>query len=747
VKRLTLLGLALVNTLACASSPPPAPAGGPERASTAPAAAPPAPTVEPFANKGGLYLPEQVPSQAATLKRLGLAIDPALLADPLSPVLGAVVNFGGCSASFVSNEGLLVTNHHCSTLALQHNSTPEKNLLKLGFAASSRADERSIGPTGRVFVTRKLTDVSKSANEALASAKDDLARQRAFEKFEKESVASCEKDRPGTRCELKRFYGALRFYLVEKLELRDIRLVYAPPAGIGNYGGEIDNWRWPRHTGDFAFFRAYVGKAGESAEYATDNVPYRNPHKLALATRPLREGELAIVAGYPGRTSSLDVVRELENTVTWLYPRRLRAFDEFIAAIENVTKTDPDAAIKGTGWLRRFNNFRTKHKGELFGFEQGKILEKKRAEEAALRAFIEATPERKARYGAALDGIDRAIAERLAKREPDTALEAEIVLPRLVWAANQIVRTAEERQKPDVERDPDYQQRRLPDLRDELVALDKRYHPKLDRALLVLALERVLRTPASERTPALEIIAGKNPTSESIARAVERLYAGTKLADQKRRLELFDKATPGALAKNPDTMIRLAVALRPLLREVEDRGDRYFGAMLLHAPAYMSALLEQRGGDVPPDANGTLRISYGVVKRPAEGTGRPFTLLHEVVQKNTGKEPFDAPQALLDAVREKRFGRAFVPELGDVPVNFLTDLQITNGNSGSATLDADGKLTGLAFDGTFESVASDWSFLPTTRSIHVDIRYIVWVLSEVSRAELLLKELGIASAE
>jgi hypothetical protein len=728
---------------ACASAPAPAPAPTPPAAPVSLAAEPP--KAEPFVNTGGLFLPEQVPSQAVTLKRLGLAIDPKLLADPLSPVLGAVVNFGGCSASFVSNEGLLVTNHHCSIGALQYNSTPQSNLLQDGFTASSRADERSIGPTGRVFVTRSLVDVSAAVREALATQKDDLARYRALETFDKESVARCEKGRPGTRCELKRFYGGLRFYLVEKLELRDVRLVYAPPAGIGNYGGEVDNWRWPRHTGDFAFFRAYTGKSGEAAEYSQNNVPYRPPHKLELATRPLREGDLAIVAGYPGRTSMLEVAREVETTVTWLYPRRLAMFDEYIAAVESVTKTDPDAAIKGVGWLRRFNNYRTKHKGELFGFEQGKLLEKKRSEEAALRAFIDATPDRRARYGAALAGIDRALDERNAKREPDTALETEILLPRLLWAATQIVRAAEERKKPDVERDPDYQERKLPDLRDELLALDKRYHPKLDQALLTLSLERVLRTAPAERSPALEIIAGKDASRESIGRAVAKLYAGTKLADAKQRLELFDRATPAGLAKSPDAMIRLAVALRPLQREVEERGDRIAGALLLQTPLYMSALLEQKG-EVPPDANGTLRISYGVVKRPTEGTGKAFTLLREVVAKNTGKEPFDAPKPLLDAVREKRFGRGLAPELGDVPVDFLTDLQITNGNSGSATLDADGKLTGLAFDGTFESVASDWMYLPATRSIHVDLRYLVWVLSEVSRADALLKELGVATS-
>jgi hypothetical protein len=740
---LTPLAVASALFWACSSSGPPQASEPVHVPSPSAKAVEPSPKAEPFANPGGLYLPEQIPSQAATLTRLGLDIDPALLADPLSPVLGAVVNFGGCSASFVSDDGLLVTNHHCAIGALQYNSTPERNLLKDGFTAASRVDERSVGPTGRVTVTRTLTDVSANVASALANEKGDLERQRALEKFEKETVTRCEKDRPGTRCELKRFYAGLRFYLIEKLELRDVRIVYAPPAGIGNYGGEIDNWRWPRHTGDFAFFRAYVGKGGQASEFSTDNVPYRPPHKLALATKPLREGDLAVVAGYPGRTSSLEVLREVENTVGWLYPRRLAMFDEYIAAVEAVTKTDAEAAIKGVGWLRRFNNFRTKHRGELFGFEQGKLLEKKRAAEASLRAFIDATPERQARYGSAFPGIDRALDERIAKREPDTAFAAEILLPRLLWAATELVRVAEERAKPDAERDPDYQERKLVDLRDDFVALDKRYHPKLDSALLTLALERVLRTPVAERTPALELIAGKNPTKESIAAAVARLYAGTKLADPKRRLELFDKATSAALARSPDPLIRVAVALRPLQRDVEDRADRHQGAMLLHAPVMMAALLEQRGGNVPPDANGTLRVSYGVVKPPVTPGGRAFTLLSEVVAKNTGKEPFDAPPALLEAARKKQQGRSFAPELGDVPVDFMTDLQITNGSSGSATLDARGKLVGLAFDGTFESVASDWIFLPTNRSIHVDMRYVTWVLEHVSKANALLAELGI----
>jgi hypothetical protein len=742
MKRPLLIAAFTLLPLACTTAPKYVPLGPPvplppehEPVAAKPADAPP------FVNPGGLFMPEQMPSQTATLKTLGLKLDPALLADPLSDLLSAIVNFGGCSASFISADGLIATNHHCAVSSLQYNSTPSENLLHDGFLARSNAEERFAGPTQRVYVTRTLRDVSDAVHRALAPVKDDLARERALEKFEKEAVAACEKPGGGTRCELKSFYGGLRFYLIEKLELRDVRLVFAPPAGIGNYGGEVDNWRWPRHTGDFSLFRAYVGKDGHAADHAADNVPYRPAHHLELAQKPLVTGDLAIVAGYPGRTSRLAVEKEVEDTIEWTYPRRIAMFEAYKAAVEAVTANDPDAKLKGVGFIRRFDNFRTKHLGELEGFASSGLLEKKRADEAALRAFIAADPERQKRYGSALSAIDAAIAERDKTREQDTALQAEILMPRLVAAASLIVRMAEERQKPDAERDPEYQERKVPELLAELDSLDKRYHPKIDQAILVLALERLAKTPLAERSTALPLIAGPEPTPEHIRSAVEKLYAAPELADPKLRRTLFEHATPAELRRSHDPLVRLAVKLRPLLRDAEDRADRFTGKMLLQEPVYMAALLAQKGEGVPPDANGTLRLSYGVVKGPPAG-GAAFTWLSEVVQKNRGEEPFDAPKSLLETAAAKRFGAYADPLEHDVPVDFMTDLEITNGNSGSATLDASGRLIGLAFDGTYESVASDWMFLPTTRSIHVDIRYFQWVLDELAHADWLLREIG-----
>ena len=220
----------------------------------------------------GQWLPEQIRHlDFAALKARGLELGPEEIWNGEEGLLTAAAQINGCSSSFVSARGLIVTNHHCSVGALQFNSTPASNLMKNGYLAKSQRDELSAGPTARVQLTRSFREVSNEVRAALEGVSDDLGRQRAFEKFQKERVAACEKDRPEVRCELKSFYVGLRYFMIEQLELRDVRIVYAPPAGIGNFGGEVDNWRWPRHTGDFAFFRAYWGKDGKPADFAAEN--------------------------------------------------------------------------------------------------------------------------------------------------------------------------------------------------------------------------------------------------------------------------------------------------------------------------------------------------------------------------------------------------------------------------------------------------------------------------------------------
>jgi hypothetical protein len=736
--RTNLLPLLPIVLAACAGEPPQAVIHpSPPNVATTP---PPAPastalgayveTKPRWENPGGMWMPHQIaaPGHAAKLEELGLAFDPKDLSDPTSGVLGAVVSLGGCSASFVSPDGLVITNHHCATGALQHNSSPEANLLKQGYLAKTRGDEKNNGPTARVLVTQKVSEVTEKVRAGLDKIKDDRERQKTIEKRQKEIVAACEKDRPGIRCSAASFYEGAQHFLVEQLEIRDVRLVWAPPAGVGNYGGEIDNWRWPRHTGDVSLFRAYVGKDGKPADYAADNVPYKPPHHLRIAKEPLRENDLVFVAGYPGRTYSLKTKAEVEQAVGWWYPRRQKMFEDYLARLETATKDDKEAQIRATSYVRRFNNALTNTKGQIEGLTKGGLAAQKEKAESELRSAAPAV-------ASALDDIAKVIADDAKWNETDAALE-EVTLPRLVSVASTIVRMAEERAKPDAERDPDYQQRNWPRIEQSIKGVSTSYHRKVDEAVLGLALERTKKLAAS-------VDFGVAPTD------VAKLYDATKLGDEKTRLELLTKAKTAELKASKDPLIQLAIRIRPMQKAAEERRDRVAGKFALLKPKYIEALKAFRKTEIAPDANGTLRITYGTVRgyrpTPEAPPYRPFTLLSEVVKKHKAQEPFDVPPRLLDAYNAKKLGPYVDDKLGrEVPVDFLSDLHITGGNSGSATMNAKGDLVGLAFDGNYEAMASDWVFVPAiTRTIHVDARYIQWLLDAVEGGDHILKEMGV----
>jgi hypothetical protein len=742
--------IALVGCVSCAGQEPVKAIPPVTSALAAPVAAPaPTSTTPRFENPGGMWMPHQLAAHAQKLKELGLAIDPATLTDPASGVLSAIVSLGGCSGSFVSPEGLVATNHHCATGALQHNSTPSANLLKDGYLAKTRADEKNNGPAARVYVTRATTDITQKMRAGLEKIADDKARYKEIEKRQKEAVAECEKGRPGIRCSVSAFYERSQWFLVEQLEIRDVRLVWAPPAGVGNYGGEIDNWRWPRHTGDVSIFRAYVGKDGQPADYSPDNVPYKPAHFLKIAKDPLREGDLVFVAGYPGRTSTLKTKAEVDEAVSWAYPRKQKMLEDYLARLEEATKGDKEAQIRATSYVRRFGNTLTNTKGQLDGLIKGGLAEQKQASEKALREFVAADPMRQAQWGKALDEIAAEVAKNAAHREKDAELD-ELTLPRLVGAATTIVRMAEERAKPDAQRDPDYQERNWPRIEQGLKGLSTSYHRKVDEAVLGLALERTARVPESERTPAFAIVmgSGKDVSPDAIKKVVSSLYATTTLGDENARVELLKKGTLASLKASKDPLIQLGLKLRPLQKEIEDRDERTSGKMALLKPKYIEALTAFKKEPFAPDANSTLRITYGTVRgykpTPEAKMYRPFTVLSEVIAKNQGKEPFDVPAPVVEAYQAKRFGPYVDERLGEVPVDFLADLHITGGNSGSATLNAKGELTGLVFDGNYEAMASDWLFMPAiTRSIHVDARYISWLLDGPFGGDHILREMGV----
>ncbi len=722
------LGLALCATSCkpAATTPPPANDG----AATTPA----------FENPGGMWMPAQLADQQDTLKSLGLAFDPKTLQDPTSFPLGAIVSLGGCSGSFVSNQGLVITNHHCVIGALQHNSTPQHNLLVDGYVAKTKADEKPAGDHQHIYVTEAITDVTGEMTQGLDAITEPKGRYVELQSRTRAIQERCESAHPGHACAVRSFFEGAQYYLVDALEIRDVRLVYAPHAGIGVFGGEVDNWRWPRHTGDFSMLRAYVGKDGQPAAPSPDNVPYVPPHHLKIATTPLGAGDFVMVAGYPGRTNRLSTADEVKDAMQWRYPRDIERYGETIALLESIGKRKPELAIKAAGRTRRLANYYTNFKGMLEGLEKGGLAERKATHEAELRTWIEADATRKAKWGTVLDELAAMDAEYRKTRDHDAALREIVESSGLFGAVLGLAVMLDTSEVPRAE------------LQANVDAAANSLEPELDRPLLQLALTRAARLPDDSRPDDVMVALlgprkGKQTTQAWIESGVAKLYAKTKLTDPRFRTKLAAAKDAAAMAKLPDPFVKAAVAVRTAYADARSRDEARLGNMSRLRPQFVAALREWSKVPLAPDANSTLRITYGTVKgyKPtAEAAAyEPFTTLSQMVAKHTGTEPFDAPPTLLAAAKAAK-GRYLVPELGDVPLDFLADLDITGGNSGSATLNAKGELVGLAFDGNYESIASNWLFIPgITRSIHVDIRFVQWVLDAVDDGDHLLLEMGV----
>jgi hypothetical protein len=701
----------------------------------------------PFANPGGMWMPAQLGAggHAETLRELGLAYDPAALTQPTEFPLGAIVSLGGCSASFVSPDGLLITNHHCVTRALARNSTEQENLIEDGFLAKTRADERWAGPRQRVYVTISFTDVTEDVLAGLEKIEDPQARWKEMQDRRSSLAKACEAATPDVSCTVASFFEGAQFFQIEQLQLRDIRLVHAPDAGVGVFGGEIDNWRWPRHTGDYSFFRAYVGPDGKPADHAPENVPYKPKHVLKVATEDLDPGDLVMVAGYPGRTSRLKTADEVEEATTWFYPRKIARSEQYLAVLDQTIGDNETLRIKAEPTYRGLSNGLTNAKGMLDGLGKGGLAAKRKQQEVELQQWIEADPQRKASYGTVLADIAALNAEGRATRERDEALFELTRASALLGRAQLILRAAEAREKGEAPG------------KDVIAAtttgLDedhKSYARELDRAVLRLHLQRAAQLPADQQPEALKLfVSGETIDDAAIDKALDGLYAKTKLEDPKAVMKLYSSAKLGTLKKSKDPFIALAVALAPIVEASEQAANERAGKMAVLRPRYIAALrelAESKGAVLAPDANSTLRITYGTVRGYSSNGNdyEPFTTASQMLAKHTGEEPFDLPEGVRTGITGKNFGAYADPELGELPIDFLADLDITGGNSGSPTLNARGELIGLVFDGNYEAMASDWVFMPDiTRSIHVDIRSVLWVMDAVDGADHLLTEMGV----
>lgn len=694
----------------------------------------------------GMWVPQQLPEIAKPLKKAGLKLKPEQLADLTGDPLGAVVSLGGCTASFVSPQGLVATNHHCAYGAIQLNSTPENNLMRDGFYAAAIGDEISAGPNSRIFALESIEDVTAKVQAAVSAAPDAIGRTNALDAIEKSLVAGCEADE-GYRCRLYSFAGGNTYRLFKNLEISDVRLVYAPQGSVGAYGGETDNWMWPRHTGDFAFYRAYVGKDGKPAAFAEDNVPYQPKRWLEFADKPLGEGDFVMVAGYPGRTARYALASEFKDTQDWQYPTVVRHYKALQKMVAAAGEANPDIEVKYASTMRGWENVYKNYDSQLAGFERTKAMATKEQQEAEVLAWARDEGES---GQAVLDAYARILELNEASR---ATRERDLVFGQfngtgVLSTAIRGYRLAIEREKPDADREQGYQERDLPTIEGAVRQMERRYVPEMDRGLQQYWLAEYVKLPQAQRLEAVDAWLGGSD-DKAIDGVLDRL-GRSELADSTETRLKWLKADREAYESSKDPAIRYAVAIMPTLLAQEAERKARAGDALLARPVYLQAVADykaSKGEFVYPDANSSLRITFGNVKpyTKLDGTPqKPFTVLEEIPAKDTGVDPFDAPKALLDAVAGKRYGGLADRRLKSVPVNFLADLDITGGNSGSPVLDAHGKLVGLAFDGNWESVASNWVFDPVmTRMISVDQRYMRWIMQEVYPAPRVLAELGL----
>lgn len=669
-------------------------------------------------------MPRQIAElDAEKLRALGLELDPRELWNAEDGgLLGAVVNLTGCSAGFVSKQGLVATNHHCAVSAIQGVSSVEHDYLADGFLAATLADE--LNAKGKsVKVLQSITDVTERVHGAAKAQTDPEQRARAVAKASNEIVAECEKPGGGVRCNVESFYNGSEFQLMTYLEYEDVRLVYAPPRDVGNFGGEVDNWMWPRHTGDFTLMRVYATPDGKPAAYAESNVPFQPKRWLEVGVQGVSPGDFVAVLGYPGKTErylpGVEVARNLEQFL----PARVDLYGEWIAILEQQGAADPGVRIKVAADLRTLANRHKNARGMIDGLQRLGLVAKRGEEDKALAEWAKkADP----KYADVLSRI-----EALSQRRRD-AFARDFLVENVERAGNAVanaidlVRRAREKQKPDLERESVYMDRSEAKLWERIERRAKNYDAKVDEAMLAAWLKRA--------------------EAQGFTQSPSKLLR-TKVTDPAFAKATFDAADWAAIEKSSDPMIAWARELVEAIEDLEKRKREIDGEMLELGPLYFEMLEAVRTGPIYPDANGTLRFSYATVQgySPRDGMqATPQTTLTGQVHKHTGEEPFDLPQALRDAAANASSTFWSDPTLGDVPVCFLANPDTTGGNSGSPVIDGKGRWVALNFDRVWENIAGDYGWSQSrSRNINVDVRYLLWVLDEVAGAQRLLDELGV----
>ena len=633
----------------------------------------------------------------------------------------AIVHFGGgCTGEMISDQGLLVTNHHCGYSSIQGLSTDEHNYLMDGYWAKS-LDQEIPCPGLTVTFLVSMEDVTKVIEDGTKSA--DAIEEEA------------EKANPGCTAQVTGFYNDNIHYLIIYRTYKDVRFVGAPPASMGKFGGETDNWMWPRHTCDFSMFRVYADENNMPAEYDDDNVPYKPAKSLKVSLKGVKEGDYTMVMGYPGRTQRFQTAAQLKDMIATnrirIDARTIRQdimWEEMIADKSVQLKYADKYAGSANGWK--------KWQGEELAFKNLDIIGREEAKEAALKAWIEADSARKEKYGDPVADI--------AKHVENTA-EASAAVNKIVEGPYQIELVQFANALPGLFhrelREGKDTSEALESAREKLKEAYRDYVLSIDKKTAAALLEHYRKTAAKEDYLK---IGERDFATLDIPAYVENLYASSLFTSEEKALSAsIDEAMQ-------DPAMELAQAIMEALMgkymAVYGMPDFSYDTARKH---FAAALMEwQKGKALYPDANSTMRLTYGHVLpySPKDALKYEYyTTAQGLLEKEDPENPeFILPAGIKSLLLAKDYGR-WAAKDGTLRTCFLTNNDITGGNSGSPVLDAKGNLIGLAFDGNWESMSSDVMFEPALqRCICVDIRYVLWLVEKYGGATNIINEITYA---
>jgi hypothetical protein len=676
------------------------------------------------------------------LKKIGLNISPEELYNPNGvSLIDAIVRVGGCTGSFLSDDGLIITNHHCAFGFVQQISNAQNNYIKDGFLAMNR--EQEVQAKGLVCrITASYQDVSQNVLAGTETIIDATTRAQIVAKNIRTLTEIENQKNPGLQCEISEMFTGRTYVLFRYKLLKDVRLVYVPARSIGEFGGELDNWVWPRHSGDFAFLRAYVGPDGSSAEYSAENVPYKPAKFLRVNQQGVKENDFVFILGYPGRTFRHQPAKFFEYHETFFLKYISELYDWQINTMQELSKGNEDLAIRYAAREKSLANVTKNYKGKLQGFRRTGLTKQKKEDEKMLQAFIESDATLKAKYGNVIPRINELydVAIKYAQRNlwydyiyaVSPTLQTAAMLDNYADAYTSL-KTNEERNT--------FMDKQLPRLKQGMARYKSSYDLNFEKRAVKKMLADALAHNANNRIKTVDKFF---KSQQDIDKYVDNLFAKSILANPTKTMLAFEK-DPAKFVQTKDVMITFASELNDEINPADEDDRKRDSEISLLMAKYVDAKSEWKKAQFIPDANGTLRFTYGYVKgyTPNDGEyNKPFTTLTGMIEKEGGEyELLDMIKQLYEA---REYGSFIHPDLDDLPVNILYNLDTTGGNSGSPVMDKNGDLIAVNFDRAFTATINDYAWNESySRSIAVDIRFVLWVTKNVANANYLLEEMGV----